>query len=464
MAGPAAPSGASSASGVTATYVVTLRSPGGDANDRVAVVPLARRLAGALDGRVLRTYTHVLDGFSASLTTAAADTLRRDPRVASVRRDVTVRVADQTQSGATWGLDRSDQRGGPLDGRYTYPTRAGSGAHVYVVDTGLAAGHSEFSGRVGTGVNFVPSGILFPTVDPSDWADCNGHGTHVASTASGTRWGIAKRATVHAVRALGCDGYGDGSDILAALDWVLATHQSPAVVNLSLSTEASPEVNLAVRSLVDNGISVVVAAGNEAADACLSSPASEPAVLTVAAIDSTDNRSVFSNAGPCVDLFAPGTDITGADFHSTSGSTVISGTSMASPHVAGAVAVVRAANPGLTATQAQVQVLQQATTGAVGSSAGAPNRLLFVSGDDPPKARYRVTCRRLRCTFNARRSSDDKRITKYRWTFPGGDVKRGRIVHRRFAKPGTKTVELRVVDTRDQRSTVAKRFKVRRAR
>ncbi len=443
------------------SYVVTLRA---DDLAAASVASVAEQLTSISGGQVTTTYSRVLTGFAARLSVSAVALLRRDPRVETVRPDLVARVAD-TEPQAVWGLDRSDQRSLPLDGSFTYPSRAGRGTHVYVVDTGLAAGHAEFSGRVGSSRNFVRP-LPFLTADPNDWADCNGHGTHVASTAVGDRWGVAKQATVHGLRVLDCSGSGANSDVIAALDWVAANHQPGSVVNLSLSSGNDPNLDTAVQSLVAQDVAVVAAAGNSNSDACGASPAAAPAALTVGATSRADARSSFSNTGGCLDLFAPGSEITAANYASTSGSTVISGTSMASPHVAGAMALLRASHPALSAEQAQARLVAQATPGVV-TDAGpsSPNRLLYVvPGDQAPVARFRARCHRLRCTFDASRSTDDQGIRGYRWSFPGGRVKYGRVVSRTFVRPGWKRVVLRVTDTERQRTYLTKKIRVTRRR
>ncbi|HSV41729.1 MAG TPA: S8 family serine peptidase [Nocardioidaceae bacterium] len=438
--------------GPVSTYLVTLRST------EASPGALAREVGGTL----VATYSHVLTGFAVRLPAAAAEALRHDPRVRSVTPDGVVRASGE-QVSPPWGLDRIDQQQLPLNGRFGYPAGSGAGVHVYVVDTGINADHTEFTGRVGLSRNFVPA-FLFG-VDPNNWDDCNGHGTHVASTAVGTRWGVAKQATVHAVRVLDCGGSGSTSGVIEALDWIAANHESPAVVNMSLGETARiPELDAATRRLVHSDVAVVVAAGNDGVDACSISPAGEPALLTVGATAASDRRAPFSNTGPCVDVFAPGIDVTGADFLDVAGSDVLTGTSMSAPHAAGAVALVRSERPQLTAAEAQARVVAVATTGRV-KDAGklSPNRLLRVRGADRlPRARFRVHCSRLECELNARRSFDDRGIRRYRWIFGNGDVRFGQHIEYRFPRGGRKQVTLRVIDTGGQRAELTKRITVRR--
>ncbi len=442
----------------TASYVVQLR-PGLVANLTRTVADLAA----AYGGEVGFVYRTALTGFSVRLPALAASALRANPLVASVRPDVTVQATD-TQTGATWGLDRSDQRSLPLDGSYSYPGLAGQGAHVYVIDTGLRASHSEFAGRVGTSRNFVAP-FLIGSPDPAAWDDCNGHGTHVASTAAGTVWGVAKKAQVHGVRVLNCQGSGTSSAIIAGIDWVAANHAPNSVANLSLGTTGgrAPDIDAAVRGLVAAGVATAVAAGNSNTDACTSSPSAEPTVLTVGATTRTDARASFSNLGSCLDLFAPGEMITAADYTSASGGRALSGTSMASPHVAGALALVRAANPGLGAVAAQDAVVGATTAGSVGSAgAGSPNRLLFVGGAGPapadaaPTAAFTASCSGLVCSFDAGGSTDDRGIASYSWSFGDGGSATGVTTSRTYATGGSYGVTLRVTDTNGQSSTATR--------
>ncbi len=435
-------------------YVVTV-------DPALDVVPrLARELSEPLGGTVLFTYDEVLNGFAVRLPALAAPALRALPVVETVRADVQA-VATGEQSGATWGIDRTDQRSLPLDSTYSYADDAGRDAHVYVIDTGLNPDHAEFTGRVGEGRNFVSSGFLGlgGSVDPAAWTDCNGHGTHVTSTAAGTTWGIAKRATVHAVRVLNCQGSGSGAAIIAGIDWVAQHAEPQSVANLSLGTlSRSADVDNAVTALVQSGVAVAVAAGNDNKDACTTSPAAAPAVLTVGSTEQSDARSSFSNFGTCVDLFAPGSSITAADYRSTTGSTVLSGTSMASPHVAGVLALVRSIDPGLSATGAQDVVVGGSSAAKVTNpGTGSPNKLLWsgVAVDDPsidraPSAAFTSTCDGLTCAFDASGSRDDKGIAAYSWAFGDGTSGTGAKPSHVYTDGGTLTVTLTVTDTAGQ--------------
>jgi serine protease len=450
-------------------YIVQLHKPAPDHPlAGTSLAAQARQLAAAHGGQVLFVYEHALRGFAVRLPDAAAHALALNPLVASVNPDVRMR-AIATQTGATWGLDRSDQRSLPLSGAYTYPDHAGQGVHVYVIDTGLNPDHVEFTGRVGTGRNFVAPLLLLGSPDPADWDDCNGHGTHVSSTAVGTTWGVAKKATIHAVRVLDCLGSGSGAAILAGIDWVAANHQSPAVANLSLGTlnGRSSDQETAVRNLVNANVAVAVAAGNDDEDACNTSPAAEPAVLTTGATSINDARASFSNFGACLDLFAPGASIVAADYGGTTGSTTMSGTSMASPHVAGALALARGGNSALTGAQAQAQVVSETTPGVVTDpGAGSPNTLLYVpnSGgtpvDNPPEAAFTFSCTGLTCSFDAGGSTDDRGIAAYGWAFGDATGGSGATVSHSYAAAGTYPVTLTVTDTVNQTDTATQNVTV----
>lgn len=294
-----------------------------------------------------------------------------DQEIQSDPRDVVETAATQSPANA-WGLDRTDQRTLPLNNSYSYAT-AGAGVDVYVVDTGVLSTHSEFTGRIRAG--FAATGL-------TGTEDCNGHGTHVAGTAAGATYGIAPSATVVPVRVLDCNGSGTLSGVIAGIDWAINDHTTtPAVLNMSLGGGASGILDAAVQRAVDDGITVVVAAGNSAADACLSSPAAAPNAITVGSTSTSDSRSSFSNFGDCVDVFAPGSAIKSAWHTGTAATSTISGTSMASPHVAGVAARILGANPTLTPAQVATVIRNSATSNVVLDSRSANNLLLFADAD-----------------------------------------------------------------------------------
>lgn len=384
--------GAAAAPGVSATAAPAPQGPAAQAGDTQA--PLVQA-AKAIDGRYIvvfdrdttraeatdsradarkdgaeikRVYTNI-GGYAAALSDAELAAVRSDPDVAFVQEDGRVSI-EATQTGATWGLDRSDQRARPTNGTYTY-SRTGSGVRVFVIDTGINGSHSEFTGRVAAGATAINDG--------RGTTDCNGHGTHVAGTVGGTRYGIAKGATLVPVRVLDCQGSGANSGVIAGMDWVAGQTGGARVANMSLGGPADAATDAAVQRMVSAGVTVVVAAGNENQNACNVSPSRATNAITVGATTSTDARSSFSNYGSCVDIFAPGSSITSAWIGSTTATNTISGTSMASPHVAGAAALILEASPSASPATVASTLIANSTTGVVTGTNGSPNRLLFTN-------------------------------------------------------------------------------------
>jgi Subtilase family/Calx-beta domain/Peptidase inhibitor I9 len=353
-------------------YVVVLADEApGQAGPRPSVPTVAGALAAAFGGELQQVYRHALRGFSVRMSARQAEALARDPRVAYVQEDAIVHV-DATQAGAPWGLDRADQRDRPLDGLYHYDA-TGAGVHAYVIDTGLRATHAEFAGRVGAGACTLDPGLCLPT----DTADCNGHGTHVAGIVGAATWGIAKSVTLHPVRSLDCAGFGFYSWIIGGIDFVTGNHLSPAVANMSLGGPAYAPLDDAVSASIASGVTYTVAAGNSTEDACLGSPSRAPAAITVGASDITDARASFSNFGACVDVFAPGTNIISTGGSGDTAVETRTGTSMAAPVVAGVVALYLEAHPGAPPSQVASDVLGRATPGRLSDvGAGSPNLLV----------------------------------------------------------------------------------------
>lgn len=311
-------------------------------------------------------YSDALNGFAARLTGDQVCNLKKRGNVEDIEADQVMSIDATTLSGVTWGLDRIDQISRPLSTTYNY-TSTGSGVDAYVIDTGILGSHTEFTNRMRDGYTAINDG--------NGTVDCHGHGTHVSGTIGGTTYGVAKEVTLIPVRVFGCAGSTTNSAIIAGINWAITNHQPrvKAVANMSLGGGASSALDTAVNNLINDGVIVVVAAGNSRQDACKSSPARVPAAITVAASDVSDIFASFSNRGKCVDIIAPGVAITSAGITSTSSAVLMSGTSMASPHVAGAVA--RALSVGRSASDVLAEALTNKITQV---PTGTPNKLLYI--------------------------------------------------------------------------------------
>ena len=363
LATPAAPVFTKAGRGIEGDYIVVFKDAVTDALTKA-------------DQKILRhggtakfKYDKVLKGFAATLSPGAVAMLQSDPDVAYIEQDG-VMEASTTQSGATWGIDRIDQRARPLSGTYTY-TSTGAGVTAYIIDTGIQTSHPQFGGRAAAVYDAIGDG--------RNGQDCNGHGTHVAGTVGSATYGVAKGVALRAVRVLNCSGSGSTSGVIAGMNWVAANHVARAVANMSLGGGYSSSTNTAANNLAASGVFLAVAAGNSSADACNSSPSSAANTTTVAASTSTDARASYSNYGGCVDLYAPGSSITSTWINS--GTNTISGTSMATPHVTGVAALYKATYGDASYATIRCWLTSNATANVItGNVSGTPNRLLYKAG------------------------------------------------------------------------------------
>ncbi|WP_030439039.1 S8 family serine peptidase [Actinoplanes subtropicus] len=409
--------GVDAAGAIPGQYIVTLKSPAGELS--------AQSIGGA-------TYVK-------KMTATEARRLAARPNVAYVEQDRLMHV-EATQRNPVWGLDRIDQRAVKPSKSYT-PMDDGSSVHAYVIDTGIRITHSEFGGRASYGWDFVD--------DDATASDCNGHGTHVAGTIGGAHYGVAKKVKLVAVRVLDCDGSGTLSSVIAGVDWVTANAQKPAVANMSLGGGRSASLEAAVQRSIDSGVTYAVAAGNDDTNAGQESPAALPAAITVAASDSTDHRAYFSNYGSVVDLFAPGVNVRSSFAGSDTATAVASGTSMATPHVTGAAALVLDAAPGYTPAQVRNFLVAHATTGKIKDAEGSPNRLLFVPA---PPAQPVIKSAGLTVTVGQPFSATLAASRRGTWSVVAGKLpdglklSAGGVVSGTPVAPGTATVKVRFVD------------------
>ena len=352
-------------------YIVVLDVDAGGRNgDLFAAAKLSSDLTNAYGGQADHIYAHAITGFSARMSEEEALKLSADPRVSFVEEDSIVE-ADITQNNAPWGLDRIGQRDLPLNGIYSYTT-TGAGVNVYVIDTGIRRTHTQFGGRAFVGFDAIGDG--------QNTNDCHGHGTHVSGTVGGSTYGVAKGVRLFAVRVLNCSGSGSNSGVIAGVNWVTANHDSPAVANMSLGGGISSAVDTAVNNSINSGVTYAVAAGNNNTNASNSSPARVAAAITVGSSTISDARSSFSNFGSGVDIFAPGSSIISAWRTSDTATATLSGTSMATPHVAGVAARFLQSNPNASPATVRNEIVAQATLNHLsGLPTGTPNRLLFWS-------------------------------------------------------------------------------------
>jgi subtilisin family serine protease len=343
----------------------------------VEATAAATDLASLYGARVLHTYTHALNGAAYAMTENQAKAMSLHPQVTKVEQD-TMFFINVTQSPATWGIDRVDQRNLPLSNSYTYDF-TGAGVRAFIVDTGIRTTHTNFGGRASWGTDCTGEGQ----------SDGNGHGTHVAGTVGSATYGIAKGVSLIAVKVCTAGGSCPNSAILCGVNYVTGQKNNnpsiPMVANMSLGGGVNTTLDNAVAGSVSAGIFYAVAAGNNNSNACNFSPARTPSAYTVGSTTSTDARSSFSNFGTCVDIFAPGSSITSTWRTSDTATNTISGTSMASPHVAGAGALVLHEHPTWTPAQVDAELDARATTGVISNvGSGSPNRLLFTLGGGPP--------------------------------------------------------------------------------
>ncbi|MDZ7719406.1 MAG: PKD domain-containing protein [Balneolaceae bacterium] len=422
----------------------------------------ASQIASSTNGKIKYLYENVIKGFALELPEQASsnvlNAIRNNPNVDYIEKDMKVQ-AFESQTNATWGLDRSDQRNLPLDDVYNYSS-TGENITVYIADTGINYSHEDFGGRATLGYDAFGG----------DGEDCDGHGTHVSGTVGGSQWGIAKNIDLVSVRVLDCSGSGSLSGVIAGIDWITANADGPSVVNMSLGGGASSTLDSAVENSIAAGITYVVAAGNSGDNACNYSPARVPSAITVGSSTSSDTRSSFSNYGSCVDLFAPGSGITSAWIGSTTATNTISGTSMASPHVAGAAALYLFSNSSATPSEVESSLISFATQNIITDSNTENNHLLYTifdgSGDDGsgenslPTADFTYTADYLAVQFTDASTDSDGSISSWSWDFGDGATSSSQNPSHTYSQEGSYTVSLTVTDDAGDSDSISKNITV----
>ena len=458
------------ANGINGQFIVVLKEnkEAQTAEARAAyvngVVAKAQKITGT---DVLRTYSSALNGFAIN---ADGKQIREIAQLAEFKyaeqdQTVSLNLPESSRAVGSWGLDRIDQRDLPLNDTYDV-AQSGRGVSAYVLDTGISPSHNDFGGRVGTGYNAVN--------DNNGTDDCHGHGTHVSGTVGGENFGVAKGVTLYPVRVLNCEGGEAWSTIVEGVDWLADNAKKPAVANISIGGGYSQALNDAVDAAVRKGIFITASAGNANQDACNESPSAAPSSISVGATTNRDARASFSNWGSdCVDIMAPGDNIVSASYQNDNGSSTMSGTSMAAPHVAGAGALFLQNNPNATPDEVFRHLESKATTGHLSGLNGSPDLLLFVQSEDgdddddeennAPVAAFsfKVDANNNFMVFFTNESSDaDGDAMTYRWDFGDGVGSAQESPRHTYKETGSFTVKLTATDSNGASDSVEKAVRI----